>query len=125
MLIVAAGARRDQGQDEAAVLTLQVPALRARTRASWLPRLRYAYADALLGAGRRAEARTWFLRAAQADPEALTDAVERVDEIDGIDFDELDEIEEDAPTEGPGGADERPEEPHEATNDRAAGSAGP
>jgi hypothetical protein len=31
MLIVAAGARRDLGQPEAAVLTLQVPALRSRT----------------------------------------------------------------------------------------------
>ena len=42
LLIVAAGARRDLGQADAAVLTLQVPALRARGAAPWLARLRYA-----------------------------------------------------------------------------------
>ena len=91
MLIVAAGARRDKGQDEAAVLTLQVPALRTRTTDEWLPRLRYAYADALLAVGRVADARSWFLRAAEVDPEGMTDAVERVDEIDGVAFDDVEE----------------------------------
>lgn len=91
MLIVASGARRDLGQAEAAVLTLQVPALRARTTAGWLPRLRYAYADALLGAGRAADARMWFLQAAHVDPEGLTDAIERVDELDGVAFEEIEE----------------------------------
>ncbi len=86
MLIVAAGARRDLGQAEAAVLTLQVPALKARAQGEWLARLRYAYADALLEVGRRAEARTWFTRAAEVDPEGTTDAAERVDEIDGVTF---------------------------------------
>lgn len=90
MLIVAAGARRDLGQNEAAVLTLQVPALRARTQADWLARLRYAYADALLAVGRRDEARTWFERAAAADPEARTEAQERLDELDGVVFAEED-----------------------------------
>lgn len=91
MLIVAAGARRDLGQPEAAVLTLQVPALKSRARGEWLARLRYAYADALAEVGRVAEAREWFGRAAEVDPEGTTDAAERRDELDGFVFDELDE----------------------------------
>ena len=86
--IVAAGARRDLGQPEAALLLLQVPALSSRRTEEWLPRLRYAYADTLLELGRGDEARTWFERAAQADPEGITDAEERLAEMDGIVFDE-------------------------------------
>ena len=88
LLIVAAGARRDLGQAEAAVLTLQVPALKSRGQGEWLARLRYAYADALLEVGRTAEARDWFTQAADVDPEGTTDAAERVDELDGVTFDE-------------------------------------
>lgn len=91
MLIVAAGARRDMGQPDAAVLTLQVPALRARAGGPWLARLRYAYADALAEVGRRDEARDWFRRAAQVDPEEETDALERIDELDGVIFTDLGE----------------------------------
>lgn len=91
MLIVAAGARRDLGQPEAAVLTLQVPALKSRAGGQWLARLRYAYADALAEVGRLAEAREWFVRASEADPDSLTDAAERIDELDGISFEELPE----------------------------------
>lgn len=91
MLIVAAGARRDLGQAEAAVLTLQVPALKARTQADWLARLRYAYADALLEVGRRDEAQAWFARAAAVDPEGLTEAQERLDELSGLVFEEIEE----------------------------------
>ena len=90
LLIVAAGARRDLGQAEAAVLTLQVPALNSRARGEWLARLRYAYADALLETGRVEEARAWFVRAADVDPEGVTDAAERVDELDGISFEDVD-----------------------------------
>jgi hypothetical protein len=86
MLIIAAGARRDLGQASAAVLTLQVPALRARTDESWLARLRYAYADALLADNRAEEALEWFRAAAQADAEAVTDAQERVEELCGFVF---------------------------------------
>jgi tetratricopeptide (TPR) repeat protein len=86
LLIVAAGARRDLGQADAAVLTLQVPALRSRASGEWLARLRYAYADALLEVGRTREARAWFERAAEVDPEGATDAVERRDELDGFTF---------------------------------------
>ena len=94
LLIVAAGARRDLGQPEAAVLTLQVPALKSRGQGEWLARLRYAYADALLEVGRVGEAREWFVRSAEVDPEFSTDAAERVSELDGITFDELEEVDE-------------------------------
>lgn len=94
MLIVAAGARRDLGQLDAAILTLQVPALKARTSEEWLARLRYAYADALAAAGRLDEARAWFRRAAEVDPEGMTDAVERLDELAGITFEDVDESDE-------------------------------
>src|SRR4029453_17708778 len=64
LLIVAAGARGDLGQHEAAVAMLQVRELTTDENAEWAARLRYAYADALLAAGRREEAREWFSRAA-------------------------------------------------------------
>lgn len=83
MAIVAAGARRDLGDAEAAAVSLQLPELRARSAHPWLPRLRYAYADALLEAGRTDEAREWFLRAAVADPDDITDAEERAIELGG------------------------------------------
>ncbi|TAK69733.1 MAG: hypothetical protein EPO13_07760 [Actinomycetota bacterium] len=85
-LIVAAGARRDLGQDDAAVLALQVPELRSNARAGWVARLRFAYADALAAVGRHDEARVWFERAAQADVDGETDAQERLDFYDGVEF---------------------------------------
>ncbi len=84
MLIVEAGARADLGQLEAAVITLQVGLLDSKVKAPWVPRLRSAYADALAAAGREAEARHWLERAAEADPDDLTGAAERLAEIDGL-----------------------------------------
>jgi hypothetical protein len=83
MLIVASGARRDLGETAAAIQTLEVPELRSNSRASWAPRLRYAYAEALLSSGQPEQAREWFERAAGLDPGGLTDAEERVAEIAG------------------------------------------
>jgi hypothetical protein len=77
-----------------------VPALKSRAQGEWLARLRYAYADALLEVGRVAEAREWFVRSAEVDPEGSTDAEERVSELDGITFDELEEVDQPEPTEG-------------------------
>jgi hypothetical protein len=51
--------------------------------------LYYAYADALLDAGRADEARVWFGHAASADIDGETDADERVEELDGITVDDL------------------------------------
>lgn len=80
--IVVAGARRDMGQPDAAVLSLQGPNLERSSVQSWTARLWYAYADALLAAGRTAEARTWFAATAGID-EGETDAEERVAALDG------------------------------------------
>jgi tetratricopeptide (TPR) repeat protein len=76
MRIVAAGARRDLGQLDAAVITLTCRELKTET-AEWSVRLRYAYADALQAAGRLLEAREWFSKCAQVDAEEMTDAWER------------------------------------------------
>jgi tetratricopeptide (TPR) repeat protein len=84
LLIVASGARRDLGQDDAALVMLQVPELRSSRGEPWLARLRYAYADALMAAGRGDEARDWFALAAEVDHTAETDAAERLLELDGV-----------------------------------------
>ncbi|MFF5297307.1 hypothetical protein [Paractinoplanes globisporus] len=95
LLIVAAGARGDLGQHDAAVAMLQVKELTSSDDAEWAARLRYAYADALLAADRRDEAREWFSRAAAVDEDQLTDATERLLELDGITIDDDDEDEDD------------------------------
>ena len=74
--IVAAGARRDLGEIEAAVLTLQTNDLNTEND-SWAIRLRYAYADALAAAGRSEEAKKWFKKCADLDHEESTDAADR------------------------------------------------
>ena len=88
--IVESGIRRDQGLAEAAVVALQVPELAGRTHPEFA-RLYYAYADALLQAGRDDEAFEWFGRAASADVDGETDAAERYEELDDISFDDLDD----------------------------------
>ncbi|MFN0280913.1 MAG: hypothetical protein ACKVZ6_02960 [Kineosporiaceae bacterium] len=89
MLIVAAGARSDLGQDEAAVVTLQVPELKARTQATWLARLRSAYSDALAAVGRADEAAHWMQRALDADVDGEAGIAERLADDDGLVFDDL------------------------------------
>ncbi len=84
MTIVEAGARRDLGELEAAIRTLENAPLRSRSRAEWVVRLRYAYADTLLAAGRTEDAIVWFHRTAGADGEAVTDAAERLTELEGL-----------------------------------------
>jgi tetratricopeptide (TPR) repeat protein len=91
MAIVVSGARRDLGQPDAAVLALQIPQLASSTVQPYTPRLWYAYADALLDAGRRDEAATWFARAADADPDGSTEAGERLAELQGLQFVDLEE----------------------------------
>jgi len=78
MRIVASGARRDLGENDAAVITLTCKELKNESE-EWSVRLRYAYADALENAGRREEAREWFIKCAEIDREESTDASERVD----------------------------------------------
>ncbi|MFJ8648209.1 tetratricopeptide repeat protein [Streptomyces sp. NPDC093546] len=86
MRLVAAGARRDMGQLDAAIVTLQSPELASNSIQPWTARLRYAYADALLEAGREDEAREWFAKALEADKDGSTDASDRLAEMDGVEF---------------------------------------
>jgi tetratricopeptide (TPR) repeat protein len=87
--IVESGIRRDQGLPDAAVAVLQVPELADGRLRPGFARLYYAYADALLEAGREDEARDWFGKAAAADKDDLTDAVDRFEELDPVVFDYL------------------------------------
>jgi tetratricopeptide (TPR) repeat protein len=84
LLIVASGIRRDQGLPAAAVAVLQVPELTDGRWRPWSARLYYAYADALLDAGRAEEAHDWFGRAAAADTMGETGAAERYEELDTV-----------------------------------------
>jgi tetratricopeptide (TPR) repeat protein len=87
--IVESGIRRDQGLPEAAIVALQVPELTSGRLRPWSARLFYAYADALLAAGRAQEARDAFARAARADASNETDAADRLAALDGIEFEDL------------------------------------
>ncbi|MGW8356303.1 hypothetical protein [Streptomyces wedmorensis] len=86
MRLVAAGARRDMEQLDAAIVTLQSPELASSAVHPWTARLRYAYADALLAAGRENEAREWFAKALESDKDGATDASDRLAEMDGVEF---------------------------------------
>jgi hypothetical protein len=85
MRIVESGARRDLGQYDAAILALQIPELKEQRLRPWSARLFYAYADALAEADRK-EASQWFARAAAADRDGETDAVERYAELEGLEI---------------------------------------
>ncbi|MFE4700368.1 hypothetical protein ACFRIC_25200 [Streptomyces sp. NPDC056738] len=86
MRLVAAGARRDMDQLDAAIVTLQSPELASNSVQPWTARLRYAYADALLAAGREGEAREWFAKTVESDKDGSTDASDRLAEMDGVEF---------------------------------------
>lgn len=79
--IVIAGARADLGQLEQALAVLSSPQLDATRTGTTAARLNYAYADALIALGRKDEALQWFLNAARADTDGVTDAEERVNEL--------------------------------------------
>ena len=78
MRIVAAGARRDLGEFDAAVVTLTCKELKNESD-EWAVRLRYAYADALSAAGRKDDATIWFAKCAELDHDDSTDAAERAE----------------------------------------------
>ena len=82
MTLVEAGARRDMGQLDAALRTLELAPLTSKSRAAWVVRLRYAYADTLEAAGRESDALAWFHRTHAIDSEELTDAAERADQLE-------------------------------------------
>jgi tetratricopeptide (TPR) repeat protein len=82
--IVESGIRRDEGRSAAGAVALQVPELTDGRIRPWSARLYYAYADALLNAGREEEARQWFGRAAGVDTVGETDAAERYEDLDAV-----------------------------------------
>ncbi|ASU84609.1 hypothetical protein CDO52_18990 [Nocardiopsis gilva YIM 90087] len=131
--IVAAGARRDLGQMEAALVELQIPELKERRARPYLARLFYAYADVLQELGRDAEAREYFARASAVDQEGVTDADERLATLEGVEIVDIDDgivwtdAEDPAAEEGPESeldTDSAPESDAETTADTAVGGAG-
>ena len=82
MTIVEAGARRDLGQLDAALRTLELAPLNSKSRAAWVVRLRYAYADTLEAAGREQDALAWFHRTSAIDSDELTDSAERAEALE-------------------------------------------
>lgn len=80
LAIVAAGARLDMGQAESAVVTIQRAQPTKDAKGVSACRLAYAYANALLEAGRKDEAREWFEHATEIDEGDWTDAAERLAE---------------------------------------------
>jgi tetratricopeptide (TPR) repeat protein len=138
--IVESGIRRDQGLPDAAVVALQVPELTDGRTRPWSARLFYAYADALLEAGREDDARTWFGRAAAADTGEETDAADRFEDLDDVLIDDLmdDDDSSDDDDDGPGDsldgdssdADSCPdadslEEPEDSPDSRISGESDP
>ena len=81
MRIVAAGARCDLGQYEQAMAILSTPQLDRTRVGQTAARLFYVYAETLLALGRSQEALQWFINAAAADLEGLTDAEDRITEL--------------------------------------------
>ncbi|MFW0790869.1 HAD-IIA family hydrolase [Gordonia sp. CPCC 205333] len=81
MLIVESGARLDLGEPDKAVVTLQAANLQPGQTGDGPARLFYAYATALLAAGRRDDAATWFMNSAAADIDDVTDAELRLVEL--------------------------------------------
>jgi len=81
MRIVAAGARADLGQLEQALALLSSPQPDPSRTGATAARLFYAYAETLLALGRDDDALQWFIHAAAADVDGVTDAEERVGEL--------------------------------------------
>ncbi|WP_223167497.1 hypothetical protein [Nonomuraea sp. SYSU D8015] len=92
LTIVESGARRDLGQHDAAVITLQrLPELRDPQPKPWSARLAFAYADALADAGHVEAATDWFGKAMAFDEDGETDAAERYAELTGAVIEDVEE----------------------------------
>ena len=112
--IVESGARRDLGQNDAAVITLQrLPELRDTQAKPSSARLALAYADALADAGHQEAATDWFAKAMAFDEDGETDAAERYAELTGAviedveeDFDDEDDLDNEDDFEDAGTADQ-------------------
>ncbi|MFF2244060.1 hypothetical protein ACFVTM_07740 [Arthrobacter sp. NPDC058130] len=95
LAIVAAGARTDLGQFDAAVSELEIPLLDINRAFSYSPRLFRAYADALTAAGREADADKWQRQAVVAENALGLGADEDPDIID-LGWDEEEEAREES-----------------------------
>lgn len=78
LAIVAAGARAELGQGDAALVMLRSAAQDVDPRVDHAFRLYYAYAALLAEMGRRDEAVEWFVKALEADADEESDAAERI-----------------------------------------------
>ena len=94
LAIVAAGARSDLGQLDAAVAELEIPQLDMNRAFSYSPRLFRAYADALAAVGRAEEAGKWQRQAVVAENALGLGASEEPDIID-LGWDEEEEARQD------------------------------
>lgn len=81
MRIVAAGARADLGQLQQSLALLSSPQPDPSRTGATAARLFYAYAETLLALGRDDDALQWFIHAAAADVDGVTDAEDRVGEL--------------------------------------------
>ena len=81
MRIVAAGARADLGQLDQALALLSSPLPDPARTGTTAARLFYAYAETLLALGRGDDALQWFIHAAAADLDGVTDAEDRVGDL--------------------------------------------
>ncbi|MFF2347925.1 hypothetical protein [Pseudarthrobacter sp. NPDC058119] len=95
LAIVAAGARTDLGQLDAAVAELEIPQLDMNRAFSYSPRLFRAYADALSAVGRQEEADRWNRQAVVAE-DALGLGADQEPEIIDLGWDEEEEAREEA-----------------------------
>ncbi|MBT2532891.1 hypothetical protein J7E83_12310 [Arthrobacter sp. ISL-48] len=95
LAIVAAGARTDLGQLDAAVAELEIPQLDINRAFSYSPRLFRAYADALSAVGREAEAAKWQKQALVAE-NALGLGIDEEPDILDLGWDEEEEAREEA-----------------------------
>jgi hypothetical protein len=95
LAIVAAGARTDLGQLDAAVAELGIPQLDINRAFSYSPRLFRAYADALAAVGREEESQKWSRQAVVAE-NALGQGVDQEPEIIDLGWDEEEEAREEA-----------------------------
>jgi hypothetical protein len=95
LAIVAAGARTDLGQLDAAVAELEIAQLDINRAFSYSPRLFRVYADALAAVGRTSEAEKWQKQAVVAE-NALGLGVDEEPDIIDLGWDEEEEAREEA-----------------------------
>lgn len=76
LMITVVGARKDLGQKDAGLALAKIKEFNSNEISDSIANLRFVYAQTLLEIGRIDEAKTWFEKTMQADPENLTGAKE-------------------------------------------------